>query len=212
MTAFGRTGVLSATRGPTPPEVEAFGASGVLEAERGSTPLQDYPNKGMRWAGSLDDDVAAFLESHDDAVSHAGRILCTSTGHEMPPKLSILEAHWAGKRYRSAVAVVRSGKVVKRSKMAYPLGSDDEDRGVPLQAPLPQKYCRPSKASHEGKAPITTRKVFAADGTIDRDEWANRWTLVRPRGCIAQYMRPQSPCRAHPRARMPSPTGSLTDR
>ena len=87
--AFGERGVLQAVRGPAPPEIEAFGERGVLQSEPGPTPA----------AVLLDE----FIEAHDDAVlQDSGKVLCTTTGHELPARLGDVQDHWDGRRYRKA--------------------------------------------------------------------------------------------------------------
>ena len=79
---FGHTGVLESQRGPTPPDAQAFGESGILQSDRGATPLA-FKTEG-RTAAREADDVAAFLRTHTDGVLFAGRVTCTTTGHQMP--------------------------------------------------------------------------------------------------------------------------------
>jgi hypothetical protein len=51
-----------------------------------------------------DDEVAAFLASHDDATQlESGKVLCKTTGHELLPQLELLQAHWGGKTYKKKV-------------------------------------------------------------------------------------------------------------
>ena len=130
---FGERGVLQAKRGPAPPTVEAFGEHGVLQAEPGPPSAAEL--------------VRRFIETHDDArVLPNGKVLCTTTGHEMPAKINDVLGHWGGRRYRQACGGARrvrrspgggspaiaaagtttreaacsGGKVVKRTKKSRP--------------------------------------------------------------------------------------------
>ena len=129
---FGERGVFQSKRGPAPPTVEAFGEHGVLQAEPGP------PS-----AAAL---MQRFIEIHDDArVLPSGKVLCTTTGHEMPAKINDVQGHWGGRRYRQACGGARrvravggdspataatgtttreaarsGGKVVKRTKKSRP--------------------------------------------------------------------------------------------
>ena len=86
---FGERGVFQSKRGPTPPTVEAFGEHGVLQAEPGPPSAAEL--------------VRRFIETHDDArVLPNGKVLCTTTGHEMPAKINDVLGHWGGRRYRQA--------------------------------------------------------------------------------------------------------------
>jgi hypothetical protein len=130
---FGERGVFQSKRGPAPPTIEAFGEHGVLQAEPGP------PS-----AAAL---MQRFIEIHDDArVLPSGKVLCTTTGHEMPAKINDVQGHWGGRRYRQACGGARrvrrspgggspaaaaagtttreaarsGGKVVKRTKKSRP--------------------------------------------------------------------------------------------
>ena len=50
---------------------------------------------------AMDAGLKAFLASHADAeVLDNGKVRCTLTGHELPPRLDALQAYWGGKNYR----------------------------------------------------------------------------------------------------------------
>ncbi len=51
---------------------------------------------------AMDAGLKAFLASHADAeVLDNGKVRCTLTGHELPPRLDALQAYWGGKNYRN---------------------------------------------------------------------------------------------------------------
>ncbi|KAL1508040.1 hypothetical protein AB1Y20_007636 [Prymnesium parvum] len=55
---------------------------------------------------AMDGEVAAFVRAHEDAeLLPTGKIRCTTTGHEIPPRLALLEQHWDGRSYRVKKAV-----------------------------------------------------------------------------------------------------------
>ena len=137
---FGRPGVLETTRGPTPPDATAFGVEGLLEADRGNTPLA-YKSEGREAALELEQ-VHAFLAARTDGTLCAGRVFCSTTRHEMVPVLSVIEAHWAGKKYRraamAAAASPAPARKVKRVKQMAILQMEDpnmEDLGAPARLP-----------------------------------------------------------------------------
>ena len=155
ITMFGRAGVIQATRGPNPLDAGVFGVTGILETDRGTTPAA-HKSEG-REATREASKVAEFLSSHDDGLLRGDRVLCTSTGHEMPARVSVLVAHWGGPKRRRrrakamaelsspgaqqsstgahATAAASGGKVMKRSKVPVALVVDDaEDLGEPLNA------------------------------------------------------------------------------
>ena len=92
--AFGERGVLQAVRGPAPPEIEALGERGVLQAVRGPTPpeVEAFGERGVLQSEPGPTPAAVllheFIEAHDDAVlQDSGKVLCTTTGHELPARL-----------------------------------------------------------------------------------------------------------------------------
>ena len=154
---FGRFGVLQAKRGPTPPEASAFGAAGVLERERGNAPADVEVFGGitgvlMRERGPTPkatrreqleaNEVAAFVDAHDDATMGVGRVRCETTRHEMPEQLDVLVSHWGGRRYKKTAKAAQAVEAVpinkgsgvtgltKRKKPAELPLLDDEDVGV----------------------------------------------------------------------------------
>ena len=97
---FGERGVLQAVRGPAPAEIEALGERGVLQAVRGPPPpeIEALGEVGVLQAVPGPPSAAVlldrFLAAHDDAVLlESGKVLCTTTGHEMPARLNDLLGH-----------------------------------------------------------------------------------------------------------------------
>lgn len=81
--------------------------------------------------------VSSFLSSHEDAsLLESGKVRCSTTGHELPATLSLLEAHWSGRTYR-----------LKRERLEY-----DFTQHEPYL--LPHK-----KASHLLWCTVTQRPV-----------------------------------------------------
>ena len=100
-------------RGAAPPVTSAFGKSGVLEETRGPTPEWALVDEAKERAAAVRlANVARFVEEHEDAVVVGRKVRCTTTGHELPMDMFWLVSYWNGKKYKAAL------KALERSQRA----------------------------------------------------------------------------------------------
>ena len=82
------------------PTLSVFGTDGVLQEARGATPAA-HKHEGR----AAEAEALAFLEMAGDYEwLPNGKVRCTTTGHEMWPRLIELICHWNGKKYAKLTA------------------------------------------------------------------------------------------------------------
>ena len=178
VTAFGISGILEDVPGKPPQTIEVMGEAGVLEDTRGPTPagvLAAQAEERARTAKSERDAlaIADFLERHADAKLLAGgKVQCTTTGHEMPLDLYWLSSHWEGKKYAKAV------KAAKRA--------DEDAARPPKRSKAEKKKASRERLQAEAAHSAAQAANFPTDGST-------RWTTTAVRGPSSAQQLPVDP-------------------
>ena len=134
------------------PTLSVFGTDGVLQEARGATPAA-HKHEGRE----AEAEAHAFLEMVGDYEwLPNGKVRCTTTGHEMWPRLIELICHWNGKKYAKLTA-----EMAKRAEGILTL----------------EAMCAAAAAAEAAQAHAKAHAKAHADAkAVEAASWPSPWT------------------------------------
>jgi len=140
------------------PTLSVFGTDGVLQEARGATPAA-HKHEGRE----AEAEAHAFLEMVGDYEwLPNGKVRCTTTGHEMWPRLIELICHWNGKKYAKLTA-----EMAKRAEGTLTLEA--------MCAAAAAAEAAQATAKADAKA--TAKATAKADAkAVEAASWPSPWT------------------------------------
>ena len=144
------------------PTLSVFGTDGVLQEARGATPAA-HKHEGRE----AEAEAHAFLEMVGDYEwLPNGKVRCTTTGHEMWPRLIELICHWNGKKYAKLTA-----EMAKRAEGTLTL------EAMCAAAAAAEAAQATAKADAKATAKATAKADAKADAkAVEAASWPSPWT------------------------------------